>query len=73
MIVQGDLTQCDKFKTNGEGNYEKSGFWDMWHRTKGIKGVNHMAFDVDDCIRHPLVKRILKTYQTDMNIKLNHK
>ena len=26
MIVQGDLTQCDKFKTNGEGNFEKSGF-----------------------------------------------
>ena len=73
MIVQGDLTQCDKFKTNGEGNYEKSGFWDMWHRTKKIKGANHMAFDVDDCIRHPLVKRILKTYQTDMDITLNHK
>ena len=42
----------------------------MWHRLKDIKGVAHMAFTREDCIRHPLVKRILKTYETDQPIEL---
>tara|TARA_Y100000034_G_scaffold42137_1_gene51699 strand:- start:213 stop:962 length:750 start_codon:yes stop_codon:yes gene_type:complete len=73
LIVQGDMSQCDKYKSNGEGNFEKSGFWDIWNRLKEIQGINYMAFDIDDCIRHPLVKRILKTYQNHNGIKLNHK
>ena len=60
MIIQGDLSQCDKYKTNGITAYEKSGFYDVWFRLKGLEGVNHMEFSRDDCIRHPLVKRILK-------------
>ena len=63
MIIQGDMSQCDKYKTNGVTNYEKSGFYDVWYRLKGVKGVEHMAFNREDCIRHPLVKRILKTYE----------
>ena len=70
MIIQGDLSQCDKYKTNGVTNYEKSGFYDVWYRLKDVKGVEHMAFDRDDCIRHPLVKRILKTYEDEHEIKL---
>ena len=70
MIIQGDLSQCDKYKTNGVTNYEKSGFYDVWYRLKGVKGVDHMAFNRDDCIRHPLVKRILKTYEDEHEIKL---
>ena len=70
MIIQGDLSQCDKYKTNGVTNYEKSGFYDVWFRLKGIEGVNHMEFSRDDCIRHPLVKRILKTYEDEHEIKL---
>ena len=70
MIVQGDMSQCDKYKNNGQPNFELSGFWDMWHRLKDIKGVGHMAFTREDCIRHPLVKRILKTYETDQPIEL---
>ena len=70
MIIQGDLSQCDKYKTNGVTNYEKSGFYDVWYRLKGVKGVEHMAFNRDDCIRHPLVKRILKTYEDEHEIKL---
>ena len=63
MIIQGDMSQCDKYKTNGMTNYEKSGFYDAWFRLKDIEGVEHHAFTRDDCIRHPLVKRILKTYE----------
>ena len=70
MIIQGDLSQCDKYKTNGVTNYEKSGFYDVWYRLKDVKGVDHMAFNRDDCIRHPLVKRILKTYEDEHEIKL---
>ena len=70
MIVQGDMSQCDKYKANGSIAYEKSGFDDMWFRTKEMKGVSHMAFNREDCVRHPLVKRILKTYETEQPIEL---
>ena len=70
MIIQGDMSQCDKYKMNGITAYEKSGFYDAWFRLKGIEGTDHMAFDREDCIRHPLVKRILKTYEDEHEIKL---
>ena len=71
MIIQGDMSQCDKFKANGITAYEKSGFFDAWFRLKDVEGVNHMAFSREDCIRHPLVKRILKTYEDEHEIKLD--
>ena len=70
MIIQGDLSQCDKYKANGITAYEKSGFYDVWHRLKDIEGVDHHAFTREDCIRHPLVKRILKTYEDEHEIEL---
>ena len=71
MIMQGDMSQCDKYKTNGVTNYEKSGFYDAWFRLKGVEGVNHMEFDREDSVRHPLVKRILKTYEDEHLIDLS--
>jgi phosphate starvation-inducible PhoH-like protein len=70
MIIQGDMSQCDKYKANGVVNYEKSGFYDVWFRLKDIKGVAHHEFTRDDCVRHPLVKRILKTYEDEHEIDL---
>ena len=70
MIIQGDLSQCDKYKANGISAYEKSGFYDVWFRLKEVEGVEHHAFTREDCIRHPLVKRILKTYEDEHEIKL---
>ena len=70
MIIQGDMSQCDKYKNNGHSAYEKSGFYDVWFRLKDIEGVEHHAFTREDCIRHPLVKRILKTYEDEHEIKL---
>ena len=70
MIIQGDLSQCDKYKANGLSAYEKSGFYDVWHRLKNVEGVEHHAFTREDCIRHPLVKRILKTYEDEHEIEL---
>jgi phosphate starvation-inducible PhoH-like protein len=71
MIIQGDMSQCDKYKNNGEPAFEKSGFWDMWFRTKKMKGVDHMEFKREDCIRHPIVKRILMTYEDSQPIDLS--
>ncbi len=71
MIIQGDMSQCDKYKANGITNYEKSGFYDAWFRLGGVKGVAHHEFTRDDCIRHPLVKRILKTYEDEHEINLD--
>ena len=71
MIIQGDMSQCDKYKANGLTAYEKSGFYDVWNRLKDIKGVDHMAFTRDDCVRHQLVKRILKTYEDEHEINLS--
>jgi len=73
MIIQGDMSQCDKYKTNGVTNYEKRGFYDAWYRLQDVEGVNHMAFNREDCVRHPLVKRILKTYEDEHEIDLTHK
>ena len=73
MIIQGDMSQCDKYKTNSVTNYSKSGFYDDWFRLKGVRGVDPMAFNRDDCIRHDLVKRILKTYEDEHEIDLNTK
>ena len=70
MIIQGYMSQCDKYKANGTVAYEKSGFWDMWHRLKDIEGAAHHAFTREDCIRHPLVKRILATYEEEHEITL---
>ena len=70
MIIQGDMSQCDKYKANGITAYEKSGFYDVWHRLKNVEGVDHHAFTREDCIRHPLVKRILKTYEDEHEIEL---
>ena len=70
MIIQGDMSQCDKYKANGITAYEKSGFYDVWFRLKGIEGVDHHAFTREDCIRRPLVKRILKTYEDEHEIEL---
>ena len=56
MIIQGDMSQCDKYKANGITAYEKSGFYDVWFRLKGVEGVEHHAFTREDCIRHPLLK-----------------
>ena len=42
----------------------------MWFRLKDVYGVDHMSFTREDCVRHPLVKRILKTYEDEHEIDL---
>ena len=70
LIIQGDLSQCDKYKSNGTPAYQKSGFYDIWKRLAGLKGVYQIEFTKDDCIRSGIVKRILERYELEEEIYL---
>lgn len=68
LIIQGDLSQTDKYKNNGTPGYTKSGFYDAWKRLGGVHGIYQVEFTKDDCIRSGIVKRILEQYETDGQI-----
>jgi len=70
LIIQGDLSQCDKYRSNGLPAYQKSGFYDIWKRLAGLKGVYQIEFTKDDCIRSGIVKRILERYELEEEIYL---
>jgi phosphate starvation-inducible PhoH-like protein len=70
LIIEGDLSQCDKYRANGTPAFEKSGFYDIWRRLGGIKGVYQVEFSKDDCIRSGIVKRILEKYEEEEIIQL---
>lgn len=70
LIIEGDLSQCDKYRANGTPAYEKSGFYDIWKRLGGIRGVYQIEFSKDDCIRSGIVKRILEKYEEEEKIEL---
>lgn len=70
LVIQGDLSQCDKYRTNGTPAYTKSGFYDIWKRLAGVKGVYQIEFQKDDCIRSGIVKRILERYELEEEIYL---
>jgi phosphate starvation-inducible PhoH-like protein len=59
LVIEGDLSQCDKYRTNGAPAYTKSGFYDIWNRLAGLKGCYQIEFTAKDCIRSGIVKRLL--------------
>jgi phosphate starvation-inducible PhoH-like protein len=70
LIIEGDLSQCDKYRTNGSPAYTKSGFFDVWNRLAGVKGVYQVEFTKEDCIRSGIVKRVLEKYEEEEQIYL---
>lgn len=70
LVIQGDLSQCDKYKNNGSPAYTKSGFYDIWKRLGGIEGVYQIEFSNEDCIRSGIVKRVLEKYEEQEKISL---
>jgi phosphate starvation-inducible PhoH-like protein len=70
LIIEGDLSQCDKYRTNGTPAYEKSGFYDVWKRLGGIEGIYQVEFSKSDCIRSGIVKRVLDKYEEEEKIDL---
>jgi phosphate starvation-inducible PhoH-like protein len=73
LIIEGDLSQTDKYRTNGKAAYTKSGFYDVWNRFGGIDGVYQIEFDKNDCIRSGIVKRVLETYEREEQIHLGER
>lgn len=70
MVICGDLSQCDKFRTNGIPAYQKSGFYDIWKRLSGVDGIYQVEFSKEDCVRSGIVKRILERYELEEQIVL---
>ena len=58
MIITGDLTQIDLPKPQISGLIEATKI------LKGMEGVDFVEFSEKDVIRHELVKRIIKRYQS---------
>lgn len=58
MIVTGDLTQIDLPAR------EKSGLRDAMEKLHDIPGVGIVEFEKKDIVRHPLVSRIVRAYET---------
>ena len=65
LILQGDLSQTDKYRANGIPAYQKSGFYDVWKRMGGVNGVYQIEFTREDCIRSGIVKRVLEQYEKE--------
>jgi phosphate starvation-inducible PhoH-like protein len=70
LIIEGDLSQCDKYRANGTPAYQKSGFYDIWKRLGAIQGIYQIEFSKDDCVRSGIVKRILNKYEEEEQIEL---
>jgi phosphate starvation-inducible PhoH-like protein len=70
LVIEGDLSQCDKYKNNGSPAYTKSGFFDVWKRLGKLKGVYQIEFTKEDCIRSGIVKRVLERYGLEEQILL---
>ncbi len=58
MVVTGDPTQTDL-----DAN-KKSGFMDAVRRLRGQIGIAVVDFDARDIVRHPLVQRIVRAYES---------
>jgi len=56
LIITGDLTQVDLPPKMESGLKHAIGI------LKGIKGIEMVYLDVEDVVRHPLVKEIIKAY-----------
>ena len=70
LVIEGDLSQCDKYRDNGAPAYTKSGFYDIWRRLAGMKGAYQIEFTAADCIRSGIVKRVLERYELQEEIIL---
>ena len=59
MVITGDMSQVD-LPTN-----QTSGLADATARLRDVKGIGIMRLSGADVVRHPVVARILKAYDSD--------
>lgn len=57
-VITGDITQIDLSDKKTSGLVEVQGI------LKGIKGIRFVYFSEKDVVRHPLVQKIIKAYET---------
>lgn len=57
MVVTGDITQIDL------PNHKKSGLVETTNMLRDVKGIEIIAFERIDVIRHPLVQKVLARYE----------
>ncbi len=60
MVVTGDLTQVDLPKGKA------SGLQEALRLLEGVDGIHFEHFTASDVVRHPLVKKIINAYSTDI-------
>ena len=65
VVVTGDVTQVDLPKNI------TSGLEEARRLLGGIEGIEFVKFDETDVVRHPLVARIVKAYETHEEAKQN--
>ena len=58
MVVNGDLTQIDL------PIGRRSGLQDAVDVLRGVEGIGFVYFGEQDVVRHPLVQRIVRAYET---------
>ena len=61
MVITGDLSQIDL------PDPKKSGLLEAVYITKNLKEITHINFSEKDVIRHPLVSKIIKSYNEKIN------
>lgn len=57
-VITGDLTQIDL------PNPKKSGLFDALHVLDGVEGIRFCHFEEVDVVRHHLVQRIVRAYDS---------
>ncbi|MCB1568506.1 MAG: PhoH family protein, partial [Xanthomonadales bacterium] len=57
-VITGDLTQTDLPKG------QKSGLRDAVEVLRAVEGISFSFFTAHDVVRHPLVARIVRAYET---------
>ena len=57
-VITGDLTQIDL------PNPKKSGLWEALHVLDGVEGIRFCRFEDVDVVRHALVQRIVRAYDS---------
>jgi len=57
-VITGDITQIDL------PNPRKSGLLDAINILDGVEGVAFFHFEEGDVVRHPLVQRIVRAYES---------
>jgi phosphate starvation-inducible PhoH-like protein len=66
FIMTGDTTQIDLPRKN------ESGLLQAMRILEGIEGVSVIKFDERDIVRHKLVRKIVKAYEQEENVKLTN-